>query len=224
MILTFRLFIIYNQITLFRAYTYHIKIKYYLAICAQSHLLVLQLRLQLFVILDLPARLHKVLLNTVVPVFANGEHTGLSAHVSQVSAIELLANLSQSLEINVSLCCNGFRMDFQDFLTSCFIRQWNLDLSVESSRSKQCRIQNIRPVCCHNHLNSAKLVESIKLVQQLHQSSLHLSVCRITLTEPPASNRVDFVHEDDAGFVISCIAEHFSNNSRRLSNVFVDNC
>ena len=195
-----------------------------MAICAQSHLLVLQLRLQLFVIFDFPARLHKVLLNTVVSVLANGEHTRLSADVSQVCPIELLANLSQGLEIYVSLSCDGFRMDFQDFLTSCFIRQWNLDLSVEPSRSKQCRIQNIRPVCRHNHLNSAKLVESIKLVQQLHQSSLHLSVCRITLTEPPASNRVDFVHKDDAGFVISCITEHLSNNSCRLSNVFVDNC
>jgi hypothetical protein len=70
--------------------------------------LVLELRLQFFVFLDLSSRFHEILLNAVISVLANGEHTGLSADVSQICSVELLADLGEGFEVNITLGGDGF--------------------------------------------------------------------------------------------------------------------
>ena len=70
--------------------------------------MVLELRLQFFVFLDLSSRLHKILLDAVVSVLANGEHTGLSADVPQICPVELLADLGEGFEVHITLGGDGF--------------------------------------------------------------------------------------------------------------------
>ena len=50
------------------------------------------------------------------------------------------------------------------------------NLPVQSSRSEESRVQNIRSVGGHEELDLTQLVKSVHLVQQLHESSLNLSV------------------------------------------------
>jgi len=57
----------------------------------------------------------------------------------------------------------------------------------------------------------------------LHQSPLNLSIGRSTLTKPPTSNSIDFIHENNTWFVFFCIGKHLSNHSCGFTNVFVDN-
>lgn len=73
---------------------------------ATSYLLVFKLRLQLLIVLDLPCGLHEILLDAVVSVLADGEHAGLSADVTQICSVELLADFGEGFEVYVSLCCD----------------------------------------------------------------------------------------------------------------------
>lgn len=94
---------------------------------------------------------------------------------------------------------------------------------IKSSWSQQGRVQDVGSVGGHHNLHSPQIIESVELVKQLHQSSLHFSVSWIAFAEPSTSNGVDLVHEDDTGLVVSGIAEHFPNDSGWFSNVFIDN-
>ena len=57
----------------------------------------------------------------------------------------------------------------------------------------------------------------------LTKSCLDLSVSAGALAEPPPTDGVDLVHEDDARLVVSGIVEHLPDQPRRLSNVLVHN-
>ena len=57
----------------------------------------------------------------------------------------------------------------------------------------------------------------------LHQCSLNLSVGRGALREASAADRVNLVHENDAGLVVSRIRKHFSDHASALADVFVHN-
>ena len=50
------------------------------------------------------------------------------------------------------------------------------NLPVQSPRSEESRVQNIRSVGGHDELDLAQPVKPVHLVQQLHESSLDLSV------------------------------------------------
>ena len=129
-----------------------------------SYFLVLQFRLQLLVVLDLPPRLHKVLLDAVVPIFPDREHTCLGTHVSQIRSIKLLADLGESLEVDVALCCNRLGVDLQNLLPGCLVGQRDFHFPVQSTRPQQGRIEDVRPVGGHHHLHSPQLIEAVQLV------------------------------------------------------------
>jgi hypothetical protein len=57
----------------------------------------------------------------------------------------------------------------------------------------------------------------------LHQSPLNFSIGRGTLTKPPSSNSINFIHENNTWFMFFCIGKHFSNHSCGFTNVFVHN-
>ncbi len=72
-----------------------------------------------------------------------------------------------------------------------------------------------------NFAHLAYYIKSIKLTQQLHERALDLSVCAGALTEPPATNSINLVHENDAWLMLLCIAKHLPDQSGALSNVLV---
>ena len=76
---------------------------------------------------------------------------------------------------------------------------------VQPARPKQCRVQHVWPVCGHDELDLAQPVKPVHLVQQLHQGPLDLSVSRCPLREPPPSNGVNLIHEDDTGLMVLSI-------------------
>ena len=55
----------------------------------------------------------------------------------------------------------------------------------------------------------------------LHQRALDLAVRAGALREPASADGVDFVHEDDAGFVVARVAEHLAHHARGLADVLV---
>jgi hypothetical protein len=56
----------------------------------------------------------------------------------------------------------------------------------------------------------------------LHERPLDLSVRRCTLAETSTTDSVNLIHEDDTGLMLSCVGEHLSDETSRLSDVLVD--
>lgn len=56
----------------------------------------------------------------------------------------------------------------------------------------------------------------------LHQCPLDLSVRTRSFRESPSSDRINLVHEDNTRLVLLRVGEHLSDDSRRLSDVLVN--
>jgi hypothetical protein len=58
--------------------------------------------------------------------------------------------------------------------------------------------------------------------KNLHKCSLNFTISTSSLRKSSSSNRIDFVHKNDTGFVVSCVPEHLTHNPGTFSNVFVN--
>lgn len=86
-----------------------------------SNFAVIELRLQLFCLLDLPGSFGEVLLHYVVSSVSNCEHSSLSAYVSQVSPVKFFADLGNRLEIDLSVGCYGLGVYLENLETGRFV-------------------------------------------------------------------------------------------------------
>lgn len=68
------------------------------------------------------------------------------------------------------------------------------------------------PVGSHNHLYFADGIEAIQLAEQLHEGSLDLPISRGALAEPPSTNCINFIHEDDARLMLLCFPRELSHH------------
>mmetsp|Transcript_11583 Transcript_11583/g.12735 ORF Transcript_11583/g.12735 Transcript_11583/m.12735 type:complete len:257 (-) Transcript_11583:522-1292(-) len=194
----------------------------------QNHSKLLDLRvvnlgLHLLVLSQFTGSLHKIFFYDVISLRTDGKHTSLSTNISQIGTIEIVTELNNGIIIDISLLSYGFGMNFQNFASSGFIGERNFDLSIQSSGSEKCGIQNIGSVRRHNHLNLSKVIESIQLVQKLHQCSLDFTIGTGTLRESPSTDSINFVHKNNARLMFFSISKHFSDNSCTLSNIFINN-
>jgi hypothetical protein len=60
------------------------------------------------------------------------------------------------------------------------------------------------------------LVETVHLVEQLQEDTLHLSIRARLRVESLRRNRVDLVNEDDTRRVLACESEDVSDHARAL--------
>lgn len=74
-------------------------------------------------------------------------------------------------------------LENKSFLSS--VRMWEFDLSIQSTRSKKRRIEGILSVGGHDNLDVCGLIETVHLIQQLDQNSLHFSISTCLRIKPP---------------------------------------
>ena len=67
----------------------------------------------------------------------------------------------------------------------------------------------------------SKGVETVHLVEQLHQGPLDLAIRAGSLAETPSADGVNLVHEDDARLVVPGVVEHLPDQPGALSYVLV---
>ena len=72
-----------------------------------------------------------------------------------------------------------------------------------------------------NFAHLAYYIKSIKLTQQLHERALYLSVCTGALTEPPPTNCINLIHEDNTRLMFLCITEHLTDETSRFTDILV---
>lgn len=96
-------------------------------------------------------------------------------------------------------------MDFENLHPGRLVGQRDLYLPVQPAGSQQRRVQHVGAVGRHDHFDLPQLFEAVKLVQKLHERALDLSVGEVAFGQAAAADRVDFVHEYDAGLVVPSV-------------------
>ena len=157
----------------------------------------------------------------VVAVVSDGEHARLGAYVPHVRRVEIVGNLGYRLVVDIPVLVDLLRVNLKNLDAPAFVWQRNLNLAIQPPRSHQRRVQHVRPVRRHHHLDLTQHVEPVHLVQQLHQRSLNLAVRGCALAEALTADGVDLVHEDDARLVLPGVAKHLANQPRGLADVLV---
>ena len=109
-------------------------------------------------------------------------------------------------------------MDLEDFFTSTNIRKRNMHLPVETSRTQQCGIKHIRPVGGGNDDHPLCRVKTVHFHKKLIQGLLSLIVPASKSGSPAASDRVDFIDEENAWRIATSFLKEVPDPARTNSN------
>jgi hypothetical protein len=102
------------------------------------------------------------------------------------------------------------------------IWKWELDLSVDTTRSDQSWVKTLDPVGCHDNLNIATSVKAIQLVEKLKHSPLNFFFTAGRRVIPFAANSVNFINEDNCWCHFFSTTEDFSNKLWTLTSILLD--
>ena len=96
----------------------------------------------------------KMLMAQLRRALAERDHARLDAHSLQLRAVELVRAPRELLEVDVGPHRHFARVDLEDARARGLVRQWELDLPVETAGPEQCRIEDINTVRGRNDLHS----------------------------------------------------------------------
>ena len=133
---------------------------------------VVELRLKFLYLCDLPRPFHEVFLENIVAVIANGEETGLRADVAEVGSIETIGEFHNALVVDVSTLCDGRSVNLQNLKAGSLIRQGYLDFSIQSTRTKERRIEDVRTVGRHYNFYSSQTFKAYDRNQMMQSQEL----------------------------------------------------
>ena len=105
-------------------------------------------------------------------------------------------------------------MNFQDLFTTTNIRQTNDNLTVETARTQQCRVQNVRTVSRGDNDDTFVTFKAVHLNQHLVQGLLTLIVTTAKTGATLAADGIDFIDEDDARRCFLSLFEHVAYTRR----------
>src|SRR5512133_1543468 len=95
-------------------------------------------------------------------------------------------------------------MNLKYSFTSLDIRNINDNLAIETSGTKQCRIKNIRTVCCSNKYHAAVNLKSIHLDKHLIKRLLTFIMTTTKPSTALTSHSIDFINEYDTRRIAFC--------------------
>ena len=89
-------------------------------------------------------------------------------------------------------------MNLQNHFAPLDIRTGDDYLAVKTARAEQCRIKNVRAVCCGDQDNPFIGFKTIHLHQQLVEGLLPLIMPSSHAGTTVTADRIDFINENDA--------------------------
>lgn len=101
------------------------------------------------------------------------------------------------------------------------IWQTKFHFSVQTTRSHQRWIQNVRPVGGHQHFDVASRIETVQLIDQLQHGTLHFVIATCSVVESRTADRIDLVEEYQARLLRSGHLEQFTNHTRTFADVLL---
>ena len=96
----------------------------------------------------------------------------LVADIRNVSAGEARGVLGEEFNVKVVRKPNPLEVDLENFSPLLKIRKIDMNLTVETSGTKQCLVEDVRTVGCREYDDTGIGVESVHLGKQLVQSVL----------------------------------------------------
>lgn len=93
------------------------------------------------------------------------DHACLHTDSLELSAVEIGGAAGKFLEVYIILIdVHLARVNLHNPGTGLLVREGKLNFAIETTRSQQSRVQDVRSVCGRNDLNAIVLGETIKLV------------------------------------------------------------
>ena len=105
-------------------------------------------------------------------------------------------------------------MHGKNLLTPTNIRQANYDLTVETPRTQQRRVQHVRAVSGGNDNDAVVHFKAVHLYQQLVESLLTLVMTTAHTGTTMTTNGVDLIDKDNARRMLLGLFEHVANTAR----------
>mmetsp|Transcript_26420 Transcript_26420/g.82369 ORF Transcript_26420/g.82369 Transcript_26420/m.82369 type:complete len:205 (+) Transcript_26420:486-1100(+) len=125
---------------------------------------------------DLVDGVEHVLLGDALAARADGEHARLGADAAQLGTRSVRAKPRDELVADVAVHAHGLGVDLEDVRAALEVGQPELDLTVEAARAQQRRVERVRAVRRHEHLDVAARIEAVQLSDDLEHRALHLVV------------------------------------------------
>ena len=163
---------------------------------------------------DAVDRLIQIVHRDLLAVIAHGQDRTFIENVLQIGTGEARCPLCQRGQRNVLCQLLVAGVDAQDRFTALLIRQTDRDLTVETSASKQRRIQYVRTVGGRNDHDALVFTHTIHLDQQLVQRLFTLVVAAAHAGTTLASDRIDLIDEHDARRCLLRLFEHIAHAAR----------
>lgn len=102
------------------------------------------------------------------------------------------------------------------------IRVLKKDLSINTARSNQSRVQGLNLISSHENLDISAVIEAIKLIEEFQHSPLDFSFatrCRIVSL---GTDGIDFVNEYNRRGMFRGNLENLANQTGAITEVFLD--
>src|SRR5262245_8573671 len=147
-------------------------------------------------------------------VLTRSQEGRLVDEVGQVRAGESRRAARQHLQLDVGRERDAPGVHPQDLLPPLDVRAGHDDLTIEAARTKQRGIEDVRPVRRGDQDHAFVGLEAVHLDQELVQRLLPLVVAAAEPGTAMAPDRVDLVHEDDAGRVLLALLEQVAHTRR----------
>ena len=133
-------------------------------------------------------------------------------HILDIRRCETGGPSGQYLQIHAGIQGLVLGMDFEDLFSSCDVGPADDDLPVESARSEQGRIQDVRTVGGCQDDDPRVLGKAVHLDQELVQGLLTFIVAAAQARATLTAYGVDLVDKDDAGGILLGLFEQVSDS------------
>ena len=137
-----------------------------------------------------------------LPFVAGGKERRFIDQVGQVGTGGAGGCLCNPLKIDVITAFNLLRMDAENVKSFLDVRKIDDDLPVEASRTKQCRIENIRAVGRSYYDDAGVGGEAVHLNENLVESLLPFIVTAAKSASSGAAHRIKLINEENTGSVL----------------------
>ena len=155
-------------------------------------------------------------------VAPRGEDRGLVDEVREVGAGEAGALASDALDVDALVERLALGVDLEDRDAALHVRPVEDDLAVEAARAQQRRIEHVGAVGGRDHDHVRVRVEAVHLDEDLVEGLLALVVRAAEACAALAADRVDLVHEHDAGRVALRLVEQVAHAARADAHEHLD--
>lgn len=173
--------------------------------------------------LDLAAvRVLEVGLDDVVAVLADRAETGLLHDGGDDGAAEGVVAHNQAVEIDLGgerHLAGDRREDEAALATVAQVRE--LNLAVEATRTEEGGVEGVGAVGGHDDLDVGRLVETVHLVEELEENTLHLAIGTGLRVKTLGGDGVNLVDKNDGRRVLAGHPEHVAHHARALTEVFL---